>query len=119
MHENISVRIELSYPDEYDELFCKTIKVGKNLTATEINTALIQYLTNTDFHKHLLYDFEYSPENEIQNWLADCKKEYLQLTIESPHSDNEIQIGTFKSDHKHTQYANLHLNYERRYLENE
>ena len=119
MHEKISVRADVSYPGEYDELYSKTIKVGKNLSADEINTAVIQYLTNTNFSNHLLYDFDYCPDENIKNWLAKCKGEYANLPQEAPHADEEHQIGTFKSDNKHTNYAILTLVYERQYLENE
>jgi len=121
MHEKIQVRVDLSYPDEYNPLFEKNILTKKNITGPQVEAAIMEWLANTNFSSdHQIYDFEYDGcTTSIGEWLAECKKEHSDLTIEEPASDEELTIGTFKSDHKYAGYATVLLVYERRYLENE
>ena len=120
MHEKLIAKIDLTYPDEYDQLHSEVIKTGKNLSDHQVEAAIIEYIANTDFSKHLLYDFEYQADSDtIKDWMRLCREEYTKLTIKDPMCDEDLIIGMFKSDNKYTNYANLHIMYERRYLENE
>ena len=120
MHENLLAKIEVAHSDQYQEILCKTIKTAKDLTIYETLAALMEFLANTNFTEHLICDLQASVDpKEIENWLAESKKQYPHLTAEDPAADEHLFVGAFTSDHKHTQYAHLYLVYERRYLENE
>ena len=120
MHEKIIAKIDLNFPDDYDVLTSKEIEVGKNLLAEEVEAAVIEYLANTNFSEHSLYDFGYETDTKsITQWIAECQGQHSKLTVENPECDEHLHIGTFKSDHKYAGHAVLLLVYERRYLENE
>ena len=121
MHQKITAKLSYRYPAQDQEvLYTEVIKVGKDLSDQKVEAAMIQFLANTDFVKHLLYDFEYEVDSDtIQDWMRLCRKDHQKLTPQNPAHDESLTIGTFKSDHRHTEYANLHIIYEQRYLENE
>lgn len=120
MHEKINVRIDLSYSDDYDELHSQLILVGKNLNTNQVESATIEFLANTNFFEKNLYEFSYeSSTQDIDTWLSLCREKHEELSIQYPAHDEELEIGTWKSDNRHTEYAMLRLIYERRYLENE
>ena len=122
MHQKIIARLELLYVSgDPSELLSQTIKIGKNLSDHQVEASIIGFLANTDFSgKYNCHSFEYQCDSKsIKSWLQYCREQHEELTIEDPESDEYLNVGEFKIDHKYCQYALLQILYHKRYLENE
>lgn len=106
--------------DFEDIVHTENILTGKNETITTISDAIKKYLSKTNFKDLWFYDFEpeYN-EDSITEWLKECEEIHHTLSVKSPEHNTPLQLGTFKTDRKYSQYGILELNYQRRYLENE
>ena len=117
MHEKIYARLNVDYEGILGETL---IFQGKDINEQQIENAIKEYLANTRFQEMLLSNFEVNYTQEmLSKWLKICKDAHPALTIEYPEYDELLEVGTFRTDHKRSQYTFLELNYHRRYLENE
>ena len=121
MHQKISAKIDGIFPSgDQDEILCEVIIVTKNITPPAIRRALTNFLANTNFSEHLLYNFESEVDDQnIKEWLSNCEIEHPELKADDPFGHEHLEAGTFHSDRKNDNHATLYLVYERRYLENE